>query len=237
MKTVRSQGENSVELTYEYGDSYWAYSNNKNFFNDKGLVVRNEYTRSDNEVNVTVFEYDEKGNLVRSTETIPGNDSPTVYTYTYDDKGNLTYRDRGGDQTTFTYDESGKRIKANMTVEDGNSYETVYTYNDKGELIKMTETKTKNGASETHSETVFTYDDKGRVTSSTMTMPDGYTSKDAWTYDEYGNVIKVEETWGNPGSLTTSVIENTDYQIFYSESLHPVLNEVLASLQPEIDLG
>lgn len=236
------------ETVYSYGDGTFTYSQDGVLIEEytldaAGRIVHLKRHRSDGCINTTDYAYNDQGLLIQETVTIEGNDSPTVIVYTYDAQGRMIREDYGynsdigADVTVYTYDESGKLIKEHLTVpSDGNSYETVYTYNAQGQLVSEKRTKTKNGVTEDNYSKTYEYDDKGNVIGAVQILTeDSYTYKDEWTYDEYGNLIKAVCTSGQPDNLSTSIIEHKNYTVFYVPDQHAILEEILASFQPELD--
>lgn len=248
-KVSSSSGQNTAEVLYTYEDGKYSFSRNgvlsqEVMLNDAGQVIRSDYHRSDGEINVTLYEYDDQGRLTKTTETIPGNDTPTIKVYTYGSNGKLAskayfYGEEASDSMTYTYDADGKLILLHENIpSDGNQYDTVYTYNDKGQLVSESEDKTNRNGQKTHRrDKTYTYDEKGRVISSTnVYADDNYTYQYQWTYDDLGNLTKqVYARGASPDSMRESIVEHTGYKAFYLPDPHVVLDEVLKSFQPELD--
>ena len=246
---VSSSGQNTAEVTYTYEDGKYSYFRNGTLseeviLNDAGQVIRSNYHRSDGEINVTLYEYDDQGRLTKTTKTIPGNDTPTIKVYTYGSNGKLAskayfYGEEASDSMTYTYNADGKLVLLHENIpSDGNQYDTVYTYNDKGQLASESEDKTDRNGQKTHRrDKTYTYDETGRVISSTnVYVEDNYTYRYQWTYDNLGNLTKQVYTRGaSPESMRESIVEHTGYQVFYLPDPHVVLDQVLESFQPELD--
>jgi RHS repeat-associated protein len=116
--------------------------------------------------NVTVYEYDERGNIVRSTE--PGGG---VQTATFDERGNkLSQTNALGKTVTYTYDAAD-----NLTSEtDAAGARTSYTYNNRGQILTVTDPR--GGVS------AKTYDANGNL----LSTRDPLGNTGAWTYDARG---------------------------------------------------
>ena len=131
------------------------------------------------------FTYDER-NLLTSYTDKKGNTT----TYKYDKKGNLTsciHPD--GEVESFEYDENG-----NVSIYYKNKEEIErYTYDDKGRLCER-----KNALGEIisieYKESEYKKD-KETKESVIITLPDG--SKNKLSYDERGNISRIEEENGN----------------------------------------
>ena len=129
--------------------------------------------------NVTVYEYDEQGLLVKEI-------SPSATTvYTYDKAGRVTSVIAGeGSNPTKTnctqyleyeYSESGCKV----VVKAGGLYETIYTLNAWGEIVLITDGEGNSSK--------YEYDCLGR----TIAAYDGYNEKTEYTYNGIGQVEKI----------------------------------------------
>ncbi|MGA1840051.1 MAG: PKD domain-containing protein [bacterium] len=132
---------------------------------------------SDRLGNITVFEYDDEGNVTKKTDAL-GN----ITTYTYDARGNtLSETDPLGNTTTYTYD-----AKDNMlTKTDPLGNTTSYTYNAKGRPLTITDPM--------GNITTNTYDAKGNLLSITDPIGNVLTN----TYDAGGNLSSGTDPLGN----------------------------------------
>jgi RHS repeat-associated protein len=138
--------------------------------------------------NVTVYEYDEDGNVVSKSDAL-GNTT----TYTYDPNGNkLSETDALGNTTDYAYD-----AQDNMTSETdplGNT--TTYTYNSNGQVLTITDPL--------GNVTTNTYDAGGNLTSTTD--PLGNTT--TYAYDAAGNLTGSTDTLGNTTGYTYDAVGN-----------------------------
>lgn len=246
LKAAASTGNSSYEIIYTYGENTYSYSRDgvigeKFTLNEAGQVVHLDYYRTDGEINSTEYTYDEKGNLIREVETIPGNDYPSDYTYTYDENGRLIKAKHeyghSYDEESYTYDEAGRLVKETTTYSyDDDFAEKIYTYNDKGQLIKKEYKYNDDGVVETSGVTTYTYNENGNPATMFIEYYDGETYLYEWTYDRYGNLTKeVKTNTYKNGDKRVNMIEHEEYTAFYAPKLHHVMDEVLKSYQPELD--
>ncbi|HLG15061.1 MAG TPA: PKD domain-containing protein, partial [Blastocatellia bacterium] len=130
-----------------------------------GIAARHEEI-TDRLDNVTVYEYDERGNVLRLTDAL-GNTT----TFTYDDHDNkLSETNALGKTTSFTYD--AKDNLASETDPLGNT--TRFTYNDLRQVLTVTDPK---GAVTTN-----VYDFRGNLTSTR----DALGNTTSFTYNSLG---------------------------------------------------
>jgi len=158
---------------------------------------------SDRLGNVTVYNYDGKGNVIAKTDAL-GNTT----TYTYDGRGNkLSETDPLGNTTTFTYD-----ARDNLLTETdplGNT--TSYTYNSRNQVLTETDplgnltTKTYDAKGNLLTETdplgnttTHTYDASGNR----LTTADCLGNVTSYTYDPFGNKSSETDPLGNPTTYT-----------------------------------
>lgn len=141
----------------------------------------------------SVYEYDKKGNKIKSTEYSDG-EIVRTYSYTYDENGNvltqtILYESSSSETViTYTYDENG-RVNSKLTVdtwlEDKGKLEE-YTYDERGNVIA---TQTTYDDAEPEAITrEYTYDDNGNIVKC-IRGEEGQTYIDEYTYDENGNVL------------------------------------------------
>jgi RHS repeat-associated protein len=157
---------------------------------DHDLDARREVI-TDRLGNVAVYEYDARGNVVRSTDplghvttmTYDGRDNKlsetdplgNTRTYTYDASDNLlTDTDALGNTTTYTYN-NRRQV---LTRHDARGGVTSYTYDSRGNRLSETDPL---GSTTTH-----TYDTRGRRL--TTTDPTGATTR--FGYDSNGNLVQ-----------------------------------------------
>jgi len=148
--------------------------------------------------NVTVYEYDDNGNVISKTDTL-GNRTG----YTYDARSNkLSETDALGNTTTYTYDAHDNMLSRINPL--GNT--TTCTYDAKNnklsetDALGNTETYTYDAKSNKLSETdplgnvtTYTYDAAGNQTSKT----DALGNTTTYTYDAAGRNTSVTDALGN----------------------------------------
>jgi RHS repeat-associated protein len=158
---------------------------------------RQEIVR-DRNGNVTLFNYDDRGNVLSKTDPL-GNTTSYTYDarnnklsetdplgnttlYTYDGRDNLlTQTDPLGNVTTFTYNSRNQKL----TVSDPLGHVTTNTYDAKGNLLT---TKDPLG-----NVTTSTYDAKGNL----LTAKDPLGNVTTYTYDTNGNRVSQTDPLGN----------------------------------------
>ncbi|MFH0726519.1 MAG: RHS repeat-associated core domain-containing protein [Pseudomonadota bacterium] len=135
---------------------------------------------------VTIYEYDDNGNLIRQV-LAKGSSDEVIYEFTYDDDNSMLTRKIAGDEdtiesvTTITYDDYGNM--ASETDPEGNT--TYYTYNYMGLLLAQEDPRGYTWA--------YTYDDVGNMI--TQTDPLGHTT--TYSYDAVGNQTLFTDASGN----------------------------------------
>ena len=126
---------------------------------------------------ITVYEYDDDGNVVSQTDSMGNTTS-----YTYDDRGNkLTETDPLGNTSTYIYDERDNMLSQTDAL--GNI--TTHTYNNRNQVLTTTDplgNKTEN-----------TYDANGNL----LTTTDALGNTTSNTYDAYGNLLTTTDCMGN----------------------------------------
>ncbi len=176
-----------------------AHGNRMEF--DHDIDARREVV-TDRRGHVTVYEYDERGNVLQRTDPLG-----KTWTYTYDDNGNrLSETDPLGNTTTYTYDDRNNLLTRTDPL--GNTW--TYTYSDLGQVVTVTDPL---GNITTHA-----YDASGNLLSTTD--PEGNVTR--FGYDAGGNLISVEDcqgntttyaydAWGNRIRETDPLGNETDY--------------------------
>ncbi len=166
----------------------------RNEYDDDGRLIarvdaegnRIEYSRDienrqeiveDRMGNITVYNYDEKGNIIEMVDPM-GNKT----TFTFDSNNNkLSETDALGNTIYFTYD-SENRVTS-KTDQLGNKIE--YYYNSSGQIESI---KEPNG-----NVIVNTFDDKGNL----VCVSDSSGKKTIYNYDNSGNLVSIEDAEGN----------------------------------------
>ncbi len=153
-----------------------------------------------NEASETQKDYNNWGQLKKSTFSWSG--SSTVTTCTYDDFGNVIRVQDGNDTKNYTYayDLAGNVLEE--TVSTGYYYQ--YEYDDNGNLVKAT-TSYKGDTINYTEITQKEYDAEGKLIKSE-------------TIDEQGNLVRYHsyEYWEN-GNLKQSKSEESGYSFYISE--------------------
>ena len=138
--------------------------------------------------NTTIYEYNARGEIVRSTNPLGH-----VVTRTYDSKGNmLSETDELGKVTAYTYDASGNRL----TTTDPLGNITRMTYNTRGQVLTVTDPR---GGITTH-----TYDTKGNLTSVKDAL--GFTATNV--YDAKGQATSITDALGNTSTYVYDAAGN-----------------------------
>ncbi|MGA1842202.1 MAG: putative Ig domain-containing protein [bacterium] len=182
---------NRIEYTHNIGTRQEIVTDRLGYitvfeYDDNGNVT----SMTDPLGNLTSYTYDDRGNKLSETDPL---DNTT--TYTYDDKDNmLTQTDPLGNTTTYTYNARGQVL----TITDPLENVTKYTYDAKGNLLT-----TKDPLDNV---TTYTYASRGNLTSTTDPL-DNVTS---YTYDPYGNMLTQTDPLGN---VTTYTYDNNGNQL------------------------
>ncbi len=192
---------NSEETSYEYDV-------NGNMTAAITVNAENAYT-------MVFYGYDERGNLAKATKTI-GNNTSEERTYVYDERDTLVEA-RHGDRVRFLYDGDGKLTQKISLNKDGKNIGT-YTYDKNGKILSMT-------SDASDATIVCEVDRKGRILTREYK---NFTpsSKEEYTYDRKGNVIKavVEQV----SEETT----RTEYTYTYNEQGDVLAETVLTGEEP-----
>ena len=181
----------------------------KNEYDDNGRLIKHtdakgntiEYTHNigarqeivkDRRGNLTVFNYDEAGNVLSQTDALG-----STTTFTYDERGNLlTTIDPLGQKKTFTYDENN-----NLTSEQDALGNTIqYAHNPNGRLETI--------ADASGNETTFNYDSKGNP----LSVKDANNiALQEFNFDGSGNLTQINTLDGTT-ALAYDVFGNVSHQ-------------------------
>lgn len=155
-------GEAISPYTYEYE------------YSPEGLLLRKTGFENGNVDGEILYEYDEKGNLIRqSGKNAPSIGRDLTKEFEYDENGNLTKQtdlDNQGEVegwTTFEYDENGKEIMKHVFNSAGmepDTYELCqwkYEYDGDGRVIEEWKEGTEHGGKYEHYE--YEYDESGNI--------------------------------------------------------------------------
>jgi len=199
-------------------DIYW-YK-----FNQLGELTL-EYRTLAGDTLVTIYVYDERGNIIIKRKSDKyGFESQH---YRYDEKNRIIYSElrrdvnKGQDKLTFEPDQSmivtkeifeyielsGKNYKKIFYNNSGNIYKEEFFYFDENNYLIKQEGLLKTGSGRTN--VTYTYDDKGRLSekyAETLVMGN-YSSKYTYEYDQHGNILSLK--YFRNGEY------NTEFQLLY----------------------
>lgn len=191
-------------------------------------------TATDAQGNISTYDYDTKGNLIKLTDAL-GNFMTNTYdtsgqltsstnpnnyttTLTYDTYGNiLTAMDALNNTTTFSYDIVGNRTQ----IKDAQNNITQYTYDN---LNQLTQIKYPD-----NSTVSYAYDAVGNKTSVT----DNASNTTSYAYDLNGKVISVTNPLGkkvnfeydSEGNRTKATDQNLNQTSYQYDSLNRIIME------------
>ena len=165
---------------------------------DEWLLKRSSYVNYEGEIYYyTDYTYNDKKQLLSTTETYPYGDGSSVYSteYTYDAAGNRTslfYSSLSGDgywyRSDFTYDAAGNMLSEVDTSSGESTYTSYFTYNASGLLIKETY-ESISGDYRYSGTSEYTYDSAGNMLTEVYSSADGGMSTTINTYDALGNML------------------------------------------------
>lgn len=159
-------------------------------------VENRRETVTDRLGHVTIHEYDDRGNVVKTIDALTN-----VTLRVYDDLDNeILAVDALGHENTATWDNKGNKL----TETDALGNTTRYTYNSFGQPLTITDARTN--------QTRFTYDVYGNLRTETDAL--GHVA--TYTYDDYGNLLTRADALGNVmenaydirGRLTNAVVRD-----------------------------
>ena len=193
---------------------------------DRPLSSKDQYG------NVTSYEYDDNGNLTKTT--YPDGSTETA-TYDEDTNDVLTSTDRNGLLTENTYaDGLLIQVKTGGLVTAAYSYYPKTTYGIEG-LVKQ-ETDAHGNITE------YEYDTKGNVTK-TKQIIDGVSHDTTNTYDNKGQLtktvdpegVKTEYIYNEAGAvLLTKVMDKNGQNIQYTRNIHDALGREIQVIGPAV---
>ncbi len=193
---------------------------------DRPLSSKDQYG------NVTSYEYDDNGNLTKTT--YPDGSTETA-TYDEDTNDVLTSTDRNGLLTENTYtDGLLTQVKTGGLVTATYSYYPETTYGIEG-LVKQ-ETDAHGNITE------YEYDTKGNVTK-TKQLIDGVSHITTNTYDDKGQLtktvdpegVRTEYIYNGAGAvLLTKVMDKNGQNIQYTRNIHDALGREIQIIGPAV---
>ena len=210
MDRIASVESDESRITYQYGATKLLESDRNGekeqyTYNAAGELIR----KTDSLQNEISYDYDPAGNLTKKTDE---NGTETTYrydalnelidsdtketlssaSYSYDEMGNVTSMKDVTGESTYTYDEAGRLIRA----VDGSDKSVSYSYDGFGNLSTLTYPD--------GSVVRYTYDANGQL--SDIRSKDGQVT---YEYDAEGNVLKITRKNAN-GETGTTVLSYDD---------------------------
>ena len=164
-------------------------------------AVGNKVTEIDAREVATVFEYDSRYNLIKTTRIMdtdnPENNPVTTFTYNLDGKL-IQQTDPEGNDIHYTYDAEGRLVKTT----DGNGNDIILEYD---EADSGCSTCSGGGTSQPDRiiyptfEKAITYDKRGRKVKEVDSL-DGDTRQNVYAYDDVGNLVLKTDAEGKPAA-------------------------------------
>ena len=210
MDRIASVESDESRITYQYGATKLLESDRNGekeqyTYNAAGELIR----KTDSLQNEISYDYDPAGNLTKKTDE---NGTETTYrydalnelidsdtketlssaSYSYDEMGNVTSMKDVTGESTYTYDEAGRLIRA----VDGSDKSVSYSYDGFGNLSTLTYPD--------GSVVRYTYDANGQL--SDIRSKDGQVT---YEYDAEGNVLKITRKNAN-GEAGTTILSYDD---------------------------
>jgi len=197
-------------------------------------TTEKHYSTVNNAVHTTLYEYDNRGNLLKKDQC---QDYAPIYEYTYDSNDNiLTERTSyaSGDYKlfTYTYDENNRCIKEVEEEVDGGRRKpdkvVEKTYDDYGNVIEKKITGTYDNTYNYE----YIYDENGNILKKTSVDLSGKENIYEYTYDANGNILteshedgsySKEYTYDDKGNLIKQV--NKNYNGLDLEVLEYIFND------------
>lgn len=192
--TEYNEGNANQVTTYKYakdGNNTWIKSISGNCC---GYQVAFEYDANGNKIketdangNITLFSYDERGNITSITDPLG-----QQYTYTYLPGNNkvTSFTDPKGQKAEMLYDANGNLIKL---TEPGNLVSTA-TYNASGDILTTTDPE--------GNVLNYQYDAAGNLVH--VSGPEGFES--SFTYNGRGEMTSFTDSRGNTGQLEYDIL-------------------------------
>ena len=178
------------------------------------------YDAQDNSSSTTEYEYDDRGNMIKTVYTSQAADSEyiNVHEYEYDENNNmikslLFMQDDDGNleiylTTTISYDSKGNMISRTSENPYGSHNDTyVYEYDIAGRITKCSEYDEDNKLMLTYE---YEYDQSGNTIKLTEIIFDASGEyRSIYEYDSNNNLIKISDYY--PGSKEISFISEYTY--------------------------
>ena len=216
--SVTTYSEEGYQLSYLYEGQYGT-DNTQYTYDELGRPVKqvqdSVYSYDNGESwedhSTTTYEYDVWGNLAKEVCQATG-DVVTETSYTYDDNGNLliseTLNNAGRSAVYYSYDDNGYQIKVVYTNDDVVTDVEEYIRDAEGTIIKQV---ASTGDGEVYACAEFTVSD-GLVTEETRSFGEEVYFY-AYTYDERGNLIRIESQDPYGTTVTTRIFDEEDREV------------------------
>lgn len=220
----RSGYDNRGSLTYETeydeeGKLQWSksYDSKGNVtyediyeYDEKGKMIRCLYTNNEypEESNRYEYEYDGNGNLLKQTGYSSSDQLTSIYIYEYDEKNQQTL----SAYYYYSYDSQAETI-ASYSEWEANTY----TYDEHGNIATREYSWGYENDNGIRNENLYSesyarwYDDNGNVTACTITDSNGGNDNTTYSYDAQGNVLSKEHTYENGSGYRSRDIEKYEY--------------------------
>ena len=206
----RYEGELLMCVT-SYDDQGNKKSYDEYSYNDAGKVLSLTSYYSDEVSSQSLFEYDDKNQLISRSDDDPMMGYITTY-YQYDDKGQLisshsNSREMPAMGKNFTYDDKGRVISRTDYMEFFDLCTMEMEYDDNDNVISMRYIMDEANSSMTY----YTYDEHNNLTSIKGYNFEGNVDKDIryeYRYDEHNNAVEIVE-------YNNVTIRVTTYEITY----------------------
>ena len=169
------------------------------------------------------YEYDEYGNIIRSTvyySDISGYD-PATTLYEYDARGNMTRCSDSYSDTVYTYDENDRLLTEEAHSHNGiTAHYYTYCYDDAGRLTYQKEARYWRDEA-TVTEMINTYDEQGNLIKTENFYNDEAMATQLYTYDEKNQMIKKESVFqGRVSETATYTYDGEGRLLHYKEEMY-----------------
>ena len=203
--TAFSNSKKYMVETLTYDGNGFLTVKKQQTFNSSGKIIsdfKEEFVNSNSGFPISVttiandsvayatYEYDQKNRVLLYLQKDGSGIilDKKVYDY-FDNNGSYLYTEINNSTTKHIYDSAGNELEYSVTKSDGSVLVLYqYTYDERNNVIKSID---KDGAICDH---INTYDNNGRLQSYAIYNGAELVSKAIFEYDEYGNLLKKEQT-------------------------------------------